>query len=393
MSSSDETPAVAERAGRPTAERSARQRIASAGLAVIKIGSSLLTDPEAGTAHGNIRHWCGEIVAELDRGRRVLLVSSGAVAEGVARLGWRRPPSDLPNLQAAAAVGQMGLVGAYESAFAEHGRHTALVLLTHEDLADRRRYLNARTTLNRLLDLGVVPVVNENDTVATDEIRFGDNDTLAALVASLLAADALIVLTDVDGVHGADPRTHPQAARIAYARADDPSLDAGAGSGGEFGRGGMVTKIEAARIAARSGAHTLIIDGRRQGALGAAFGGRSVGTVLAAGVEPLVARKRWIAGQQRPKGELVLDAGAAKALRERGVSLLPVGVSAVRGDFSRGALVRCVNAAGELIAQGLVNYSSAEVVSICGAASADIRSRLGYVLEPELMHRDNLVLI
>lgn len=374
------------------AEDAARRRIAAADLAVIKIGSSLLTDPEAGTAHANIRHWCGEIVAELNRGRRMLLVSSGAVAEGVARLGWRRPPSDLPNLQAAAAVGQMGLVGAYESAFADHGRHTALVLLTHEDLADRRRYLNARTTLNRLLSLGVVPVVNENDTVATDEIRFGDNDTLAALVASLLAADALIVLTDVDGVHCADPRSDPQAERIAYAEAGDASLDAGAGAGGELGRGGMVTKIEAARMAARSGAHTVIADGRRPGVLGDVFAGRPAGTLLAAGVAPLVARKRWIAGQRRPRGELVLDAGAVEALRKRGVSLLPVGVATVRGEFSRGALVRCVNAAGERIAQGLVNYSSAEAAKICGASSGDIQSRLGYVLEPELMHRDNLVL-
>ncbi len=378
---------------RAAAEQAARRKVASANLTVIKIGSSLLTDPESGTAHGRIRQWCGEIVAELNRGRRMLLVSSGAVAEGVARLGWRRPPPDLPNLQAAAAVGQMGLVGTYESAFAEHGRHTALVLLTHEDLADRHRYLNARTTLNRLLDLGVVPVVNENDTVATDEIRFGDNDTLAALVASLLAADALILLTDVDGVHNADPRRHPQAAHIAYAEAGDPSLDAGAGSGGELGRGGMVTKIEAARMAARSGAHTLIADGRRPSVLRDVFGGRPVGTLLAAGVGPLVARKRWIAGQQRPKGELVLDAGAAQALRERGVSLLPVGVAAVRGEFNRGALVRCVNAAGELIAQGLVNYSSAEAIKICGAASGDIHSRLGYVVEPELVHRDNLVLV
>ena len=377
----------------PAVDRVARQKIAAAGLVVVKIGSSLLTDPEAGTAHGNIRHWCGEIVAELNRGRRILLVSSGAVAEGAARLGWRRPPSDLPNLQAAAAVGQMGLVGAYESAFAEHGRHTALVLLTHEDLADRRRYLNARTTLSRLLGLGVVPVINENDTVATDEIRFGDNDTLAALVASLLAADALILLTDVDGVRSADPRIQPDARRIAYAEATDPGLDAGAGSGGELGRGGMVTKIAAARTAARSGAHTVIADGRRRGVLGDVFAGRSVGTLLAAGVEPLVARKRWIAGQQRPQGELVLDAGAAEALRGRGVSLLPVGVTAVRGEFNRGAVVRCVTAAGEFIAQGLVNYSSAEALKIRGAASSEIRSRLGYVLEPELVHRDNLVVV
>ena len=278
MSNSIREPTVAENTG--------RRQVADAGLAVIKIGSSLLTDPESGTAHANIRHWCGEIVAELNRGRKLLLVSSGAVAEGVARLGWRRAPSELPNLQAAAAIGQMRLVGTYESAFAEHGRHTALVLLTHEDLADRRRYLNARTTLNRLLELGVVPVINENDTVATDEIRFGDNDTLAALVASLLAADALIVLTDVDGVHSANPRIHPESQPIAYAQAGDPSLDAGAGAGGELGRGGMVTKIEAARIAARSGAHTLIADGRRPGVLGDIFSGRSVGTLLAAGVEP-----------------------------------------------------------------------------------------------------------
>lgn len=375
------------------AERQARAKIAAARLVVVKVGSSLLIDPETQNSHANINRWCQEIGVELDLGRQVLLVSSGAMAEGAARLGWRRPPTDLPNLQAAAAVGQMGLVGAYEAAFAAHGRHTALVLLTHEDVADRQRYLNARSTLTRLLALGVVPVINENDTVATDEIRFGDNDTLAALVAGLLSAEALVLLTDVDGVYSGDPRCDADAKRIPYAQAGDGRLDESAGLGGEFGRGGMLTKLGAARTAARTGAHTIIADGRRAGVLTGIFNGEQVGTCLAATVAPLVARKRWIAGQSHAKGDLVLDAGAVEALRKRGHSLLPVGVLAVRGDFRRGEVVRCVTEQGVAVAQGLVNYASSEVAKIKGAASGEISERLGYAVEPELMHRDNLVVI
>ena len=375
------------------AERSARAKVAAAQRVVIKIGSSLLIDPNAQVSHANIKRWCSEIVVQLDRGRQALLVSSGAMAEGAARLGWRLPPTDLPNLQAAAAVGQMGLVGAYETAFAACGRRTALVLLTHEDMADRQRYLNARSTLTRLLDLGVVPVINENDTVATDEIRFGDNDTLAALVTGLLSAEALILLTDVDGIHSGDPRLDAGAERIGYAQAGDSALDRGAGPGGKLGRGGMLTKLGAARTAARAGAHTIIADGRQPNVLQSIFNGERIGTCLAADVVPLVARKRWIAGQARAKGELVLDAGAVEALRERRVSLLPVGVVAVRGDFRRGEVVRCVTEQGEAVAQGLVNYASAEVAKIRGVTSGEIGKRLGYVVEPELMHRDNLVVI
>lgn len=370
-----------------------RASIAAAERVVVKIGSSLLMDPHTRISYANIKPWCAEIHSQLRRGRQVLLVSSGAVAQGTASLGWPRPPSDLVNMQAAAAVGQMGLVGAYETAFAELGRRTALVLLTHEDVADRQRYLNARSTLTRLLELGVVPIINENDTVATDEIRFGDNDTLAALAASLMSAQALILLTDVDGLHRQDPRLHGAAERVAYAEAADPDLDPCCGLGGALGRGGMVTKLAAARTAGRSGIHSLIADGGQPGVLQRIFAGERVGTCLAAGVEPPVARKRWLAGQLRPKGELVLDAGAAAALRQRGHSLLPVGVVAVRGDFRRGEVVRCVTEQGEAVAQGLVNYASAEAHQIKGAASGEISKRLGYALEPELMHRDNLAVI
>ena len=374
-------------------EEQARRKVADAKRIVIKIGSSLLTDPESGLAHAEIEGWCNQLVELSAAGRQPLIVSSGAVAEGVARLGWPGRPADLPRLQAAAAVGQMGLVQAYESAFARRGRHTAMVLLTHEDLADRRRYLNARSTLTHLLDLGVIPVINENDSVATEEIRFGDNDTLAALVASLLAADLVIVLTDVDGLYEGDPRTNPEAGRLGYAEATDPGLDALAGEGGALGRGGMVTKIRAARTAARSGAHTVIANGRKEGVLTRILAGEPEGTLLAATVLPLVARKRWIAGQLKTKGELVVDAGAAAAMRERGVSLLPVGVVAVRGKFARGDLVRCVTESGEAVAQGLVNYSSGEAGRLAGAGTDEMAGILDYVEEPELMHRDNLVIV
>ncbi len=374
-------------------EEQARRQVRAAKRIVVKIGSSLLTDPTAGLSRASIDGWCTEIAEMSNEGRQPLLVSSGAVAEGVARLGWPGRPADLPRLQAAAAVGQMGLVQAYETAFARHGRQTAMVLLTHEDLADRQRYLNARATLTHLLDLGVVPVVNENDSVAIDEIRFGDNDTLAALVCNLLAADLQVVLTDVDGLYEGDPRRNPSAERLCWAEATDPRLDALAGEGGAFGRGGMVTKIRAARTAARSGAHTVIADGRKDGVLSRILGGEREGTLLAATVLPLVARKRWIAGQLKPKGELVLDSGAAAAMRERGVSLLPVGVVAVRGDFERGDVVRCVTERGEAVAQGLVNYSGSEAALLAGASSDEIFARLGYVEEPELMHRDNLVIV
>ena len=372
-------------------EQQVRRQIAGARRLVVKLGSSLLTSLRDGLSRAVIDSWCGQLAALSEQGRQVLLVSSGAVAEGVVRLGWPRRPADMPGLQAAAAVGQMGLIQAYETAFARHGRRTAMVLLTHEDLADRRRYLNARATLSRLLELGAIPVINENDTVATDEIRFGDNDTLAALVANLLTADLLALLTDVDGLHERDPRLGSAGPRLGFAEANDPGLDAGATEGGALGRGGMATKVQAARIAARAGAHTLIADGREADVLRRILGGEPLGTLLAATVPPLVARKRWIAGRLKPAGDLVVDAGAAQAMRERGVSLLPVGLVAVRGQFGRGELVRCVTQSGEAVAQGLVNYSSAEAAQLAGAASDRISGILGYSVEPELIHRDNLV--
>ena len=373
-------------------EAEQRQRLSLARRVVVKVGSALLTDPATGLARERIRVWCEEI-HRLMNGRQLLLVSSGAVAEGTARLGLKSRPATVHGLQAAAAVGQMGLVQAYEQAFSAHGRHTAMVLLTHDDLADRQRYLNARATLNTLLDLGVIPVINENDTVATDEIRFGDNDTLAALVTNLLQADLLIILTDTDGLYEQDPRLG-MAPLVRWADAADHRLDGMVGEGaGALGRGGMVTKLKAARIAARSGAGTVIAGGRNPGVLGRILAGEDVGTLLSASILPLDARKRWIAGQLRPKGELVLDEGAARAVLSRGVSLLPVGVTAVRGHFSRGDVVRCVDGGGRLVGQGLVNYSSDEAARLAGAASSEIGERLGYRLEPELVHRDNLVVL
>jgi glutamate 5-kinase len=310
----------------------------------------------------------------------------------MARLGWTVRPESLPELQAAAAVGQMGLVEAYESAFAHYSKRTAGVLLTHDDLANRRRYLNARATLQQLLDLGVVPVINENDSVATDEIRFGDNDTLGALVTNLLTAELLIVLTDVDGLHDGNPRLGGSTRRIGFREAGDPSLDALGGVGGALGRGGMQTKIRAARLAARSGAHTVLAHGAEEDVLQRIIAAEDVGTVLASSELPLDARKRWIADQLKARGDLVLDAGAVRALRGAR-SLLPVGVVAVLGEFSRGEMVRCVDEAGALIAQGLVNYSSTDARKLLGANSDEITVRLGYRIEPELVHRDNLVVI
>ncbi len=370
-----------------------RRQLAGSDTVVIKVGSALLSDPEQGLAAELVDALGEEIVGLLENGRRVLLVSSGAVVEGISRLKLRTRPEAVHELQAAAAVGQMGLVQAYERAFARHGRHAAVVLLTHDDLANRQRYLNARATLTTLLDFGAVPVINENDSVATDEIRFGDNDTLAAMVTNLLQADLLIVLTDIDGLYAADPRQKPDAELVDFADAADETLDAMVGGSGAFGRGGMITKLKAARLAARSGAHTVIANGSDPTVLRRILAGEPVGTLLTASVSPLDARKRWIAGQQRVKGRLTLDAGAVNALKNRGVSLLPVGVVAVTGEFSRGELVACEDGDGLVVAQGLANYSSAETRKMLGAGSTEIGEKLGYSLEPEIIHRDNLVVL
>lgn len=360
---------------------------------VIKIGSALLTANGRGLDRDAIAEWVEQMSALRAQGVEIVLVSSGAVAEGMMRLGWENRPHALFELQAAAAVGQMGLVQAYESCFQKHNIHTAQVLLTHDDLSNRQRYLNARSTLRSLLGLGVVPVVNENDTVVTDEIRFGDNDTLGALVANLVEADALIILTDQEGLFDKDPRTHSDAQLIGEASADDESLEQMVGGTGSLGRGGMLTKLRAARLAARSGTATVITHGRTQNVLTNIYGGSDVGTYLQTGQAPLLARKQWLAGHLQLRGKLVLDDGAVKVLRDSGRSLLPVGVKNVEGSFIRGEAVACVDLQGREIARGLVNYSADETRKIMGRPSNELESVLGYVDEPELIHRDNLVLV
>jgi glutamate 5-kinase len=365
-----------------------------ASMLVVKVGSSLVTNEGRGLDAAAIARWAAQ-VAELRRmGRRVILVSSGAIAEGMQRLGWRRRPHAMHELQAAAAVGQMGLVQCYESAFRGHGLHTAQVLLTHADLADRQRYLNARSTLRTLLELGAVPVINENDTVVTDEIKLGDNDTLGALVTNLVEADALVILTDQAGLFDADPRKNPAASLVQAADASDPRLEAIAGgTGSALAKGGMLTKVLAARRAARSGAHTVIASGREPEVLVRLARGERIGTLLSAGTVPLAARKQWLADHLTVSGRLRLDAGAVKALVRDGKSLLPIGVVEVEGNFSRGEVVGCLDPSGREVARGLVNYAAEETRRIMRRASAEIESILGYVDAPELIHRDNLVLL
>lgn len=366
-------------------------RTASAGRLVVKVGSALVTNNGAGLDLAAIHEWAQQIAELRHNGKQVVLVSSGAIACGMQRLGWQKRPKAVHELQAAAAVGQMGLAQVYESAFSAHGLHTAQILLTHDDLADRKRYLNARATLITLLELGVIPIINENDTVVTDEIKFGDNDTLGALVANLVEADCLIILTDQPGLFTADPRKDPSATLITSARAGDPSLEAMAGGAGtQIGTGGMITKVLAAKRAARSGADTVIASGREKTPLTRLSAGESVGTLLVADTLPMTARKQWLADHLQLAGSLTLDQGAILALRE-GKSLLPVGVREVHGDFERGAAVACLDASGREIARGLCNYGSSEVRLIAKHPSSDIEGILGYMEEPELIHRDNMV--
>jgi glutamate 5-kinase len=362
---------------------------------VIKIGSALLTNDGRGLNQAGIADWVAQM-AQLhqQRGIELVLVSSGAVAEGMARLGWKTRPQAIHELQAAAAVGQMGLVQAYESQFQQFGLHTAQVLLGHDDVSARDRYLNARGTLKTLLSLGVIPVINENDTVATDEIRFGDNDTLGALVANLVDADVLVILTDQRGLYEADPRSNPDAKFVSRGRAGDTALEAMAGgTGGALGRGGMLTKIRAAKLAARSGADTVIAFGRSENILLRLAEGEAEGTLLVASDQPWAARKKWLAGLQKHVGQLILDAGAVRVLKESGRSLLPVGVKAVQGQFQRGDFVMCIDESGVEVARGLINYSSDEAQKIAGHGSEKIQTILGYCNEDELIHRDNLVLL
>ena len=370
-----------------------RTHLAKARRWVLKLGSALLTNDGCGLRLESLHTWVAQVIALRERGCDVVIVSSGAIAEGVTRLGWSRRPHAIHELQAAAAVGQMGLVQAYESCFQRYGVRTAQILLTHEDIADRRRYLNARSSLRTLIDLGVVPVVNENDTVATDEIRFGDNDTLAGLVANLIEADVLVILTDRDGLYDRDPRLNPQAVQIDEAEAGDPALERYAGNTGVLGRGGMVTKLRAAAIAAKSGADTVIASGLEENVLVRIASGEATGTLLFSHREPLTARKQWLAGQSRVHGRLVLDTGAVDVLRRSGKSLLAVGVKSVEGDFPRGAIVACIDDQGAEIARGLVNYSANDTRKIMGKPSREFEKLLGYVDEPELIHRDNLILV
>jgi glutamate 5-kinase len=361
---------------------------------VIKVGSSLVTNDGRGIDHDAVAHWAEEIAALRRSGKEVVLVSSGAIAEGMKRLGWTARPRAIHDLQAAAAVGQMGLVQAYESAFARFGLRTAQILLTHDDLADRRRYLNARTTLRTLLGLRVIPIINENDTVTTEEIKVGDNDTLGALVTNLIEADILVLLTDQPGLFTADPRRDPTATLVRRARAGDPELERMAGgAGSSIGRGGMLTKVLAAKRAARSGASTIIASGREPNVLSRLAAGESIGSELACETETLAARKQWLADHVQLAGRLRLDAGAVRALSQEGKSLLPIGVVAVEGNFQRGSVVGCFAPDGREIARGLVNYDAGESARIVRKPSSEIESILGYIDEPELIHRDNLVLL
>ncbi|MES9863343.1 MAG: glutamate 5-kinase [Candidatus Thiodiazotropha sp. LLP2] len=371
-----------------------REKITSSRRWVIKIGSALLTADGKGLSHDLLSAWVEQMSALRHAGNEVVLVSSGAVAEGMSRMGWRARPHNLNELQAAAAIGQMGLVHAWEAGFQKYDLHTAQILLTRDDLENRSRYLNGRSTLRTLLELGVIPVVNENDTVTTDELRFGDNDTLAALVANLIEADLLVLLTDQEGLFDADPRFNPDASMIKMTRVDNPQLDAVAGgSASGLGLGGMVTKVRAARLAARSGTGTIIASGRTQHVLDAISRGEEVGTLLVPVQERQAARKRWLAGQLQPRGSLTLDDGAVRVLREQGSSLLAVGVSDVQGDFARGEVVVCLDHAGNEVARGLVNYDAQETMRLKGKPSNRFEEILGYVDEDELIHRDNLVIL
>ncbi|MFE8643653.1 glutamate 5-kinase [Sphingomonas sp. NCPPB 2930] len=377
---------------------SASNPLRTARRIVVKVGSSLVTNEGRGLDEAAIGEWCRQLAALVRGGdgmpkREVIMVSSGAIAEGMKRLGWTTRPHAVHQLQAAAAVGQMGLAQMYETKLRENGVGSAQVLLTHGDLADRERYLNARSTLLTLLQLGVVPVINENDTVVNDEIKFGDNDTLGALVANLVEADVLVILTDQKGLFTADPRKDPAATFVHEARAGDPALEAMAGGAGSaLGRGGMLTKILAARRAAGSGASTVIAWGREPDALLRLVAGESIGTRLVAQTQKQQARKQWIADHLQLRGAVTVDTGAVAKLRDEGKSLLPIGMVAVEGDFSRGDVIAVRDAAGSEIARGLANYASAEARLLCRKASSEIEKLLGYAAEPEMLHRDNLIL-
>jgi glutamate 5-kinase len=372
--------------------KSASTVLRDAKRIVVKVGSSLVTNEGRGLDEGAIGEWCRQLAALAQEGREVIMVSSGAIAEGMKRLGWATRPHQVHELQAAAAVGQMGLAQMYETKLRENGLGSAQVLLTHADLADRERYLNARSTLLTLLQLHVIPVINENDTVVNDEIKFGDNDTLGALVANLVEADALVILTDQKGLFSADPRKDPAATFVHEARAGDPALEAMAGgAGSSLGRGGMITKILAAKRAAGSGASTVIAWGREPDCLLRLARGDAIGTLLLAPTQKKQARKQWISDHLQLRGAITVDEGAVAKVRDEGKSLLPIGMTAVEGEFSRGDVIAIRDARGTEVARGLANYAAAEARLLCRKASGDIERLLGYVAEAEMVHRTNLV--
>ncbi len=371
-----------------------RQNLSKTKRWVVKIGSALLTEKGSGLNHKCIADWVRQISHLAKSGKEILIVSSGSIAEGIHRMGWSERPKALNELQAAAAVGQMGLVQAYESCFQKEGLHTAQILLTHDDLSDRKRYLNARSTLQALLDLKVVPIINENDTVITDEIRFGDNDTLAALVANLVDAEGLMILTNQQGLFERDPTLDPDAKLVREGQAGDLNLEAmSSNRASALGRGGMRTKLRAATIAARSGAVTLIASGYEKNIITSLIAGEDKGTLLLPRLERMDARKQWLAGHLQVKGSLELDSGAVKAIQAFGRSLLPIGVVAVKGQFNRGEMVACVDDKGIEIARGLTNYASSEAQKILKKSSDAFTGILGYQGEPELIHRDNMILM
>ena len=371
-----------------------RAQLHQARRLVVKIGSALLTNDGRGLDVAALGLWVDQMAALVKQGVELVVVSSGSVAEGMSRLGWKKRPEQLHELQAAAAVGQMGLVQTWEAEFKRHGIHTAQILLTHDDLSDRKRYLNGRSTLRALLDFGVVPIVNENDTVVTDEIRFGDNDTLGALVTNVVEADGLIILTDQLGLFDKDPRKNPDASLVTERLASDRELDAMAGGGaGVLGRGGMQTKLRAARLAARSGAFTVIAGGRIEGVLTRLWQGDVLGTLLLPEQGRIAARKQWLASHLQTRGKLTLDDGAVKVLRQGGRSLLPVGVKGVVGQFRRGEMVSCVDQKGIEVARGLVNYDAGEAGARAGRSSSSITEILGYISDEEMIHRDNMIIV
>lgn len=378
-----------------TSPKKERQALRDVKRVVVKIGSSLLTNDGRGLDGRAIGGWVDQLVGLLSRGIEPIVVSSGAVAEGMVRLGWHERPTELHELQAAASVGQSGLVQCWESHFSRHGIRSAQVLLTHDDLSSRRRYLNARNSLHTLTDMGVIPIINENDAISIKEIKLGDNDTLGALVANLMDADALILLTDQNGLYDADPRTNSKAKLIEETLAEDEALDAVAGDGGKLGTGGMATKLNAARLAARSGAMTVIASGREKNIIPRLLDGEKLGTLLKPADEPMKARKRWIMGQMQSRGTLVLDDGAVRQVCENGASLLPVGVKTLRGRFRKGDLVTCVNPQGCRVAKGLINFDRVEADRILGVSTDHIEEKIGHEVDHhgELIHRDDLVLL